>query len=208
VKRFDRPVPGGISVSNADFDRGEGIISAGTLGCLVVRKNGHRCILSNSHVLAGAGQATAGQRIIQPGGLEFGRQPTDPEIENCKVAFLEEFTRIQFPGFGGTSPQNSVDAAVAWTSHAAARPEVLGYTLQAVPRLATARMTVRKTGRTTGTTIGIVEGINVSMKVRYEGGVALFVNQLQIRGANGPFARRGDSGSLVVSEQDKSPVGL
>ncbi len=71
------------------------------------------------------------------------------------------------------------------------------------------RMRVRKYGRTTEETSGRVQGINATVNVGYDTGVARFVGQIVIGG--GGFSAGGDSGSLVVvrgGADDRSPVGL
>src|SRR5262249_2476259 len=61
AKRYPRPVPSGVAVSNVKFHR------SGTLGCLVILNNGKLCILSNNHILANENSAKIGDDIIQPG---------------------------------------------------------------------------------------------------------------------------------------------
>ncbi|NIU63493.1 MAG: hypothetical protein GWN66_23410, partial [Pseudomonas stutzeri] len=59
-----RPAPGGVSIGHVD-------ITAGTLGCLVVRGD-HIYILSNNHVLANSNEAEPGDAILQPGPHDGG----------------------------------------------------------------------------------------------------------------------------------------
>lgn len=60
---------------------------------------------------------------------------------------------------------------------------------------------VQKTGRTTGHTFGTVESIG-SARVSYgDEGVALFDDQLVIRGHGGDFSAGGDSGSAIVDSE-------
>ena len=187
-----RPAPGGSSVGHTR-------ITAGTLGCLILRNNNHVCILSNNHVLANSNSARIGDPIVQPGPLDGGRDPRD------RIGTLEQFTPIQF---GGAIP-NLVDAAVAWTSLRLATPEMHGYRINPRPILATLGMSVRKCGRTTEATLGVITGVSVSIRVSYgSSGVALFRNQLQIRGVGSVFSQGGDSGSLVVTAGTRQPAGL
>ena len=73
-------------------------------------------------------------------------------------------------------------------------------------------MAVQKYGRTTGPTTGEITGLNATVKVRYDSGVARFVGQIII--GPGTFSGPGDSGSLIVTDypdddtKDKKPVGL
>lgn len=63
--------------------------------------------------------------------------------------------------------------------------------------------TVQKSGRTTGYTVGEVLGIDATVNVSYENGVALFVDQIIC----GPMSAGGDSGS-VVYDMKGNAVGL
>jgi len=66
-----------------------------------------------------------------------------------------------------------------------------------------------KYGRTTQHTKGRVQGINATVNVGYDVGVARFVGQIVIGG--GGFSAGGDSGSLIVAQggaDDRKPVGL
>jgi len=74
---------------------------------------------------------------------------------------------------------------------------------------ATVGMRVQKYGRTTGLTKGRVQGINATLNVQYDLGVARFVGQVVIGG--GGFSAGGDSGSLIVVQNGSeagNPVGL
>ena len=79
-----RPAPGGVSVGHRD-------ITAGTLGCWVHR-DGQWMMLSNNHVLADSNNADIGDPILQPGPYDGGSNPGD------RIATLEDFVRIHFPG--------------------------------------------------------------------------------------------------------------
>jgi hypothetical protein len=70
-------------------------------------------------------------------------------------------------------------------------------------------MPVRKCGRTTQSTLGIITAIHVTIKVGYGAGrVALFKDQVQIRGVGKDFSAPGDSGSLVVTAGTRQPTAL
>jgi hypothetical protein len=191
AKRFPRPVPCGVSVSNIKLN------GSGTLGCLVVLGNGKLCILSNNHVLANENAALIGDDIIQPGKAEPA--PAPDQI----VGRLENFVPIQATG-------NLVDAAVAWTSFSRVSPQHVTYTLNPVPVGATLGMTVLKNGRTTQSTLGVVTDMGVVISVAYDPfpAGAEMRNQIAIRGVNGPFSKPGDSGSLIVTAGTKQPVAL
>lgn len=187
-----RPARGGSSVGHTR-------ITAGTLGCLVMRNNRHLCLLSNNHVLANSNDAQPGDAIVQPGPLDGGRDPRD------RIGTLEQFVPIQFGG----AVANTVDAAVAWTNRRLAHSETHSYAINPKPIRATLGMSVRKCGRTTEATLGVITGVNVSVRVNYgSSGVALFRDQLQIRGVGSVFSQGGDSGSLVVTAGSRQPAGL
>jgi hypothetical protein len=74
-------------------------------------------------------------------------------------------------------------------------------------------MSVKKFGRTTGLTVGEVEAnVTSPMPVGYTSkhfkGTVWFKDIWTVRGTRGAFALPGDSGSLVVTEDGKTAVGL
>jgi hypothetical protein len=185
-----RPAFGGTSIGHYQ-------ITAGTLGCLVVTQDDKLCILSNNHVLADSNNARKGDAILQPGPADGGRNPED------RIAALEDFVAIRFEG------ENAVDAAIALTNFRFVSANLETKALNPTPVVARVQLTVRKWGRTTGPTLGDVVGVSADIRVRYGNRVALFTNQIQIRGRdNTRFSREGDSGSLIVSAGTYQPVGL
>ncbi len=188
-RRYPRPVRCGVSIGHPQ-------VTAGTLGCLVVTRNNHLCLLSNNHVIANSNNARLGDPIIQPGRADGGVVPGD------RIAILENFVRINFPG------PNLVDAAVGWTSFSLVDPRLVTYTLNPTPVAPRLGMTVKKNGRTTQSTVGTVTDLSVNISVGFPGGVAQFRNQIGVRGAGGPFSRGGDSGSLIATANTSQPVAL
>jgi hypothetical protein len=74
-------------------------------------------------------------------------------------------------------------------------------------------MRVKKFGRTTGLTVGTVEAVftlaPVPYKSRYFSAMVYFDAVWTVLGEDGTsFALPGDSGSLVVTEDEKASVGL
>ena len=197
--RFSRPVPIGVSTGHPD-------ITAGTIACRVYddeNENGMRDVdeavfaLSNNHVYADENLAEIGDAVIQPGTYDWGSSPADD------IGDLFEFEVIKFDG----SP-NIIDAAIASTTTVLvsnATPSD-GY---GTPKSTTVTpgilQSVQKYGRTTGLTSGMVFGANSAVNVQYTTGVAYFENQIMIYGN---FSAGGDSGSLVVTDPGKEPVGL
>jgi hypothetical protein len=184
-----RPAPPGVSVGHED-------ITAGTLGLWVVDKGtGEDLMLSNNHVLAVTNAGEPGEPILQPGRHDGGRPGDDT------IATLERFVPIENGAL--------VDAAVAkpLRPDVIAR-EVLEVGLVNLATTAAVGMDVKKSGRTTGLTRGRINAVNVSVRVEYGNGRRYrFNDQLQI--TPGSFSDGGDSGSLVVTDEEEAKaVGL
>ncbi len=199
-----RPAPGGIST-------GHFRITAGTLGCLARGRRGSRrrrvLMLSNNHVLANSNNARAGDSIIQPGRADGGRNPRD------RIAVLEKFVRIDFAG-----RPNYVDAATGWCWHRRVRKDLIyrrgsawrHFRISSRPRACRNGLIVGKSGRTTQLTTGRVVDCNATIRVNYGGGkIALFRDQITVRGLRGNFSAGGDSGSVIWTwDRRRNPVGL
>ncbi len=71
-------------------------------------------------------------------------------------------------------------------------------------------MLVQKCGRTTGYTKGKISSLNTSVIVGYDVGNARFQGCINIESQLRvpTFSAAGDSGSLVVTQADRRPVGL
>jgi PKD repeat protein len=196
--RWPRPVPIGIST-------GHPAITAGTIGCRVTDGT-NVYALSNNHVYANQNDATIGDEVIQPGAYDGGSLAID------FIGVLSAFEPIDFSG-----GDNTMDAAIAilTTDHLNAATPSDGYGTPGSAIISPSLgMLVQKYGRTTGWTHGQISGINVRVNVCYEslGGIwclkqARFVNQITI--TPGDFSGGGDSGSLIVTDNNnKNPVGL
>ena len=199
-----RPSPNGISV-------GHFRITAGTQGALSRGRRAPRdrrvLMLSNNHVLANSNGGRFGDSILQPGRADGGQNPRD------RVAILERFVPINFGGGA-----NYVDCATGWCWPSRVRREFIyrsgsGFRLfrvSSVPTLARRGMIVGKTGRTTQLRAGRVTGTSETIRVNFGGGrVALFRDQIAIRGIGRPFSAGGDSGSLIWTwDRNRRPVGL
>ena len=194
---FPRPVPIGVSAGHPS-------ITAGTLGARVT--DGKRVFaLSNNHVLAAVNQGREGDRLLQPGVVDGGRDPEDA------LGTLSAFEPIRFCSVA--CPENRIDAAIALTT-----PEDVGNATPdggyGTPRSRTVAaelgMTVQKYGRTTGQTAGRITGIHATIDVGYRGSNARFVDQIVV--SDGSFSNPGDSGSLIVTKGtllgDRRPVAL
>jgi len=175
--------------------------TAGTLGLIARhRKTGRPVLVSNSHILAQAGQAKIGDGITQPGRLDGGG-PDD------HVAALLDFAPFKIAG------ANLIDAAIAMVD------DRIDISLNQVPGIGAVTVTgeepllpgkkVMKVGRTTGLTHGEITATELDdIVVDYDVGSMVFDNQIEITGLPGaPFSNAGDSGSLVVDEKMQA-IGL
>lgn len=201
----DRPAPGGISIGNARVN------SAGTLGCLARGRRSPRnrrvLLLTNNHVAALSNQGRYGDSIVQPGRLDGGVNTRD------RIAILERFITIHFNGRA-----NYVDCATGWCWHRRVRRELVYisggrrryFRVASRPVACRRNMLVGKSGRTTQLRAGRVTDCNATIRVNYGSGrVALFRDQITIRGTSGQFSAPGDSGSLVWRwDRRRNPVGL
>jgi hypothetical protein len=194
TSRFATPVPIGVSTGN------EGECSAGTIAARV--KAGNKVYaLSNNHVYALENKASIGSDVLQPGLYD-----TNCVIDsNNVIGTLYYFESINF--IGGS---NTIDAAIALSS-----PADLGNATPSngygVPKSTTTaaalNMAVQKYGRTTSLTKGTITGVNVTIDVGYSSGTARFVGQIIVQSRKA-FIKPGDSGSLLVTDPGREPVGL
>lgn|SRR5262245_11818222 len=194
------PVKMGTSGGSAN-DISRFFCCGGTLGALV-RRDGVLCILSNNHILARSGSASAGEDTIQPGLID----------SNCSSAT----SNIVGDFIGNLVPLGSanVDAAL---STARANVDSSGAIIDiGVPSSVTVNGTVglavQKSGRTTGLTTGTITATNATISVQYQRGcgqgkkfVVTYTNQL----VTGAMSAGGDSGSLLLTrDSTPNPVGL
>ncbi len=206
-RRKYRSTPCGVSVGHYK-------ITAGTLGCLGLRQvivNGQKryrlLMLSNNHVLANSNNARFGDSIIQPGRYDGGVSTRD------RIAILEKFVPINFSG-----GRNYVDCATGWCWPNLVRKEELyeysgrNYLYRISSRIVNCQrgQIVGKSGRTTGLTRGQITDCSASVRVNYGNGrVALFTDQIVIRGIGQNFSSGGDSGSVIWTwNSTRNPVGL
>lgn len=200
-----RPAPGGVSVAHFR-------VTAGTIGCLCIGRtaprNSRLMILSNNHVLANSNNAAFGDCICQPGPADGGRCPAD------QIAILERFVPITFGG-----GVNYVDCATGWCWSDRVRRELVYlsggqpqfFRIGSTPIAPQLNMAVGKSGRTTQLTRGTIIDVSATINVNYGGGrIALFRDQISIRGAGGTlFSAGGDSGSSIWTwDNSRRPVGL
>lgn len=212
-----RPAPGGCSIGHPDM-------SAGTLGG-VVKKDGVRFILSNNHVLANSNDASIGDQTWQPGKADGGG-PADT------IGHLSEFVPIVFTGDESTCPiTNAVVRAFNFLTKLFSRKSRIRSFVDIVNKVdcaisrpiddqdlsdeileigkptgfaeAALDDKVKKSGRTSGLNEGTVTLTDVVATINYGDKIATFEDQF----ATTPIASGGDSGSFVLSEDNKV-VGL
>lgn len=222
-----RPAKPGMSIGHYK-------ISAGTFGAVVRDKNtGQLLILSNNHVLANITDGTdarskIGDPILQPGRYDGG---TDKDV----IAHLERFVPLhksfglptcQIAGaftwllngvFGLVKPQyqisllrktektNAVDAALAKPlDPALISNEVFEIGPIKGIKAPEPGMIIKKSGRTTGVTQSKIKVMDATLKISLGGSeVGVFEDQV----VAGPMSEPGDSGSLILTE-DNYAVGL
>ncbi|WP_156647844.1 hypothetical protein [Methylobacterium sp. Leaf87] len=188
-------------------------ITAGTIGCFGIDRDGSIGILSNNHVLAATNAGRTDDIILQPGRLDGGHAWD----RDHRVAKLKTFIPITFDPVSA----NLVDCAFAAldtgrdcearrVGHTVPGAEV--WDLGAIEELVLQRMPVRKVGRTTRYTEGVVEAVEVdNVQVQMVSGprpkFAMFNKQIAISGVKGAFSKGGDSGSLICTK-DGRPVAL
>jgi hypothetical protein len=172
---------------------------AGTLGA-VVEAAGTRFLLSNNHVLANENNLPVGSPIFQPGLLDQGNPISD------RIATLTRLIALR------AGQPNAADCAIAEILNSktvsAAFLAKVGRLRSPEPIAATEGMRVHKVGRTTGYTTGVVFDVSADVKVEYDLGILTFQDQILIRGTDGMFSDRGDSGSVIVDRTTRRATAL
>jgi len=220
-----RPCPGGYSCGHPQ-------ITAGTLGCWVKRGAGSESyVLSNNHVLANSNAAALGDPELQPGAYDGGQVGRDAiaklaefarinfagqdgnggcsvakafvSVLNAAAKLLGRSTRLAVRQIDQPTP-NLVDAAVARADSEElvdARVEYIGPVVGIRDLKLGDRVT--KVGRTTGLTTGSVTAVDGSVSVSYgDAKTAEFAEQVFISADEGEFSAGGDSGSVILTEDN------
>jgi hypothetical protein len=201
----NRPVPIGTSfgVSFAG-----GVCNGGTLGCRLrgILPDGTPALflLSCNHVVAGVNLAPIDSPLLQPAKVD---NSCVEDLED-QIGSLHTYRVLQLGGLA-----NRVDAGLVRTteSNAGNGTPADGYGRpKSQPLTATVGMFVQKYGRTTARTYGKVTGVNSTIVIAYPAGNVLFTGQLTVsnRAPSTVFTRPGDSGSLVVTDPGRDPIGL
>ena len=221
--KFALPVPIGVSAGNMASIQPSGLLvtcNTGTLGARV--SDGTKVYaLSNNHVFAlsndgGANDIAAiGNPIVQPGPADANPVCSQNLASYNAIGTLSAYEPFDFtPG-----ADNTIDAAIAEVQpgQVATTTPSDGYGIPLSDHLdcisdclSLLGGSVQKYGRTTGHTTGTITGVHVTINVEYDKGTARFVDQIEVSadGKKGGFIRGGDSGSLLVTNPGKQPVGL
>ena len=149
--------------------------------------------------------------IIQPGLIDVG----------CIVANAQNVATLVV---ASSLPGNNVDASSANvisgqvdTSGAILEVGTISFDSAETSLGASINQNVKKSGRTTGLTRSSVEGLNGTITIAYDnecaGGPAftrIFTGQIVVGNKGSKFIKGGDSGSLMVEDEDTDPraVGL
>jgi hypothetical protein len=196
------------------YDLANGYCCGGTLGSLIQSGN-TKYVLSNYHVL---------YADTTPGGNGQTAQPGDPVIHpalidvGCNANSARNIATLV--ANGGSLPGANIDAGIAAVM--AGQVDETGAILcVGVPSSNTASafigQDVKKMGRTTGLGRGTVSGLNANVSISYEDECAgsfdftkNFTGQIIITNSRCNFLDGGDSGSLMVEDEDTNPnpVGL
>ncbi|MFC1968723.1 Ig-like domain-containing protein [Chloroflexota bacterium] len=207
--RYHRPAYIGTSSGSEQLINidGQSFCTVGTLGVRLTDGT-NVYALSNNHVYALEGIGAIDDRILQPGRVDMTDMAcgSTDEINEAVIGNLAGYVPIIF----STTANNKVDAAVASTMVemvGTSTPLETGYgTPSSTIAPAEVGMRVQKHGRTTSLTKGRVTGINATILVEYDSGIARFEGQIEVFGRG--FSAGGDSGSLIVTTNGLNPVAL
>ena len=187
---------------------------AGTFGALVSR-NGAMMALSNNHVFAACNHVLVGQPILAPSAID-ARPGIPAPRQFCQHAEIIELRS----GTPTLVPLVRSDAAIGVITDANLvsswqGDSVGGYDTPAQIAEPVAGMPVKKFGRTTGLTYGIIESLiptpmALPYKSRHFVATVWFENiwTVRVHESSDAFALPGDSGSLVVAEDNSYAIGL
>jgi hypothetical protein len=212
---FDRPVPIGVSSFNAVDE-----CAAGTLGCRCIDHSGKLYAISNTHVYARLSKASRGESIVQPSQGDNNCVTDEPQNV---IGTLVDYVSWNFD----TSlpvPLNITDCALMEVASVVnSKGETVpavgfatpsnGYGVPSKNILRTNRigLQVQKYGRTTVYTRGHTVGLNVLLPIDDNtGNLVTFFRMDEYAGTlpSTDLSNPGDSGSLIVTVDDRRPVSL
>jgi hypothetical protein len=145
--------------------------------------------------------ATALNKVSEIFGRETRLKPVRPRPPNPTLPPMSQEVTTQ-------TIRNRVDGALMRIdSDVSYALNYLDYYdgVKGINELAGVGTSVHKLGRTTGHTTGTITQTNVTVDVGYGSGVARFENQTAIEsGVAEPFSAGGDSGSIIVDDNDNA----
>ncbi|WP_218435957.1 S1 family peptidase [Pseudomonas sp. PDM33] len=190
--------------------------TAGTLGALVVDRQGTMHGLSNNHVTGLCNHSPVGIPILAPGVLDVCAGGIIPFTIGFHKAVLEMNVGTQ----GNIDVTRNSDAAIFQIMNPQSVTSSQGGVFDTPTSVLDPQddMRVEKVGRTTGHTHGKIMGRElIPMGISYSApnfgfsGTILFEDVWIIHGDTVPFAQPGDSGSLITHTDgngDRHAVGL
>lgn len=199
-KKLALPIELGVSGSSAK-DISHAFCCGGTFGSAVLY-DGALHILSNNHILARSGSASAGESDIQPGLIDVSCQASGA---NSVGSFI-----------GNVVPLGSANVDVGLSRAAAGAVHTDGFIMDigvpcSAPQAAAINEPIVKSGRTTGCSSGTVTSVNTSVSIQYQVGcnagrkfIINYTNQV----ATTNISAGGDSGSLILSQSGLNPTAL
>ncbi|WP_418027939.1 hypothetical protein [Paenibacillus sp. JJ1722] len=202
--RFE-PLIGGTSIGPCRTfinNNGQQVTYVGTLGAIVKKDNDKLYALSNFHVMCVDSAFAPGDDMTQPGRPDGGNCSNDL-IGKLDNACLSSKFNCQ---------NKQIDAAICTIENRQVSSEILNIGRvkgKALPVFGTA---VRKQGRTTDLTFGSVDGLDRTVTINYGSSIGFVTlkNQISIKpdkNRNPRFSDEGDSGSVIVDEQNQV-IGL
>ena len=193
-----RPAQPGYDIGNRRSS------SSGTLSCIVIDQQGTRLGLSCAHVISpgGASDLTSPTRkiVICP---SLTRATDQGQLAEAPIGTL---VNVLAPSFDPADADTNIDAAVFApndTSALSAQIADVGSAPTGINGSVAHGDKVHKVGATSGLTEGTVQGIELLTKVPYGDDVATFTDHIIVSN----FASPGDSGALVLDEQNRA-VGI
>ena len=191
-----------------------GINSAGTgtFGALV-SYDSRMMALSNNHVFAACNHVPIGQPILSPSAMDASPGGAAPRLL-CRHADIVELRS----GFPSLVPLSRCDAAIADVPDDQAvsswqGDSISGYDTPSQTTAPISGLRVKKFGRTTGLTFGTIEAKTTPFPLPYRNpnftAVVWFTDVWTVAAdPEDHIALPGDSGSLVITENEGAAVGL
>lgn len=188
------------------------IFNAGTMGCLVMDQDGDLCGLTNNHVAGGCNHMQLGMPILSPAACDA--KPAGPPP--LAIGRHKSLIALQ-SGDPQAVRLQRFDAAAFKIEDANAVTSMQGpgnYDTPGTVGAPTGGRRVKKIGRTTELTSGTISGpflkpIPIPYHSPNFNAVVYLTDVIGVKGDNGePFCEGGDSGALVVSEDEQEAIGM